>query len=104
MATLTQDVVDMIYSKLTACDKDLTKMFARAAIRQATEVKVDMWNEMEDDLKNRPLFDENDIRAHAGDFTTDMLADFGSNVNEAIKAQQFNAGLDKVIEYSLKFD
>lgn len=95
--------VDAMYELLTSCDEDLVAMLAKAAIKSALEVRVEMWNNADNEVKSAPLFDDNDVRAAASSFAADMLSDLGVALNSAIAAVRFKGNANKVLDVDLKF-
>lgn len=92
---MTQEAANQVYQCLTAQDATFIQLMARAAITSAAETKASMWTEQEEGTQ---VFDANDVRAFAGDFTSDMLADFKESLLKAIKSAKVDLQLELKVD------
>lgn len=90
-----------IYGYLTGSDQEFVKEIAKTAIESATELQRDMTA----DIPDSPMFDNNDIRTRALQFTKDQVQEFLEMLLEEIKQVKFDAHIrvERKITTDLKF-
>lgn len=75
-----------LYSALTSSPSELVKALAKAAIRQAADTMGDMFSDGDQSM----MFNEDDIKEHAAQYTADMLGEFRDQIVKEIEASKFS--------------
>ena len=83
--TFTKEMMREIYQAVVNQDAEFVSLFAQAAIESAADAACDMWADGGCD----GIPDESYVRNFAYDYTSDMLNDFVTSLEEAINASKF---------------